>query len=134
MKYMVLVNGKFFVKIDVEGNKAAAEHSILDNLDGIIGAQAFDEKDMATEWFVRDWLLNNELISMDELESKTKEYSETWLEYSILKDEVQARQEEIDELNSKLMALKENQKRLESKLLNAFYDAKGAKDELNIRD
>lgn len=134
MKYMVLVNGKFFVKVEVEGSKGAAEHSILDNFDGITGAQAFDEKDMATEWFVRDWLLNNELISMDELKEKTERYTAAWSEYARTKEALTSKEAEIEELKKQLEELENERYDLKKDELHTYAIAKKANAALNIKD
>ena len=50
MKYMVVVNQKYIVT--VEANSAcSAEHKILDNMDGVQGAQAFTGKELSTDTF-----------------------------------------------------------------------------------
>ena len=62
--YVVMVNGKFMVKVQCEGSACAAEHMILDNYDGIQASQAFTWEDMKTEFF-RDNLLFCEFITLE---------------------------------------------------------------------
>ena len=62
MKYMVEINAKFLVKIEIDGSCGSAEHYFLDKFPAVWGANAFDEKSMKTECF-RGTLLNSELVS-----------------------------------------------------------------------
>lgn len=46
MRFFVLVNGRFIVKVDNHSSNAGAEHEILDNINGAQTALAFDENDI----------------------------------------------------------------------------------------
>ena len=95
---------------------------------------AFDEKDMATEWFVRDWLLNNELISMDELKEKTERYTAAWSEYARTKEALTSKEAEIEELKKQLEELENERYDLKKDELHTYAIAKKANAALNIKD
>ena len=65
--YMVEVNAKFLIKVEIDGSCAAAEHFFLDNFKGVWAANAYDEKGMKTDCF-RGAILNSEIISFSEFE------------------------------------------------------------------
>lgn len=69
--YMVEINAKFLVKLQIEGSAAAAEHYFLDQYKGCWGANAYDEKALKTECF-RGALLTSEIVSLKELDRMFK--------------------------------------------------------------
>jgi hypothetical protein len=73
--YMVEVNNKFLVRLEIEGSACAAEHYFLDGFRCVWGAMAYDEKAMKTECF-RGACLNDELIALDLLEERLREVDE----------------------------------------------------------
>lgn len=108
MTYMVYVNQKYMVKVDIEGSMAAAEHIILDNYDGIQYAQAFDKKAMRTEYYLNT-LENSEVISINELSTISSKYAENWGEVAfaearaeVLKGEVEKLERELEEARKAL--------------------------------
>ena len=101
MKYMVLVNRKFMVAVEKDGSNAAAEHVILDNFDGIQGAQAFDRAEMKSNYFA-DVFQDSETISMKELERMSLYYREAYRLLAEKRDAVKAIKDEIRELEEKL--------------------------------
>lgn len=69
--YMVEVNNKFLVKLELDGSALAAEHYFLDGYESCWGANAYDEKAMKTECF-RGAILTSELVSLKELDQILK--------------------------------------------------------------
>lgn len=134
MTYMVLVNGKYMVKINYEGSNCGAEHFFLDSFNGITAAQAFDEKEIATKWFVRDYLMNAELISIDELDKMTLEYTEAWKEYGNAVLEESEKNDEIAVLERQLAELKAERDKLTEVKNNKLIAARVTNLKLNIKE
>lgn len=65
--YMVEVNNKFMVRLEIDGSLAAAEHYFLDRFKNVWGALAFDQKGMKTDTFIGSMLYDT-LIELDDLE------------------------------------------------------------------
>ena len=97
MKYMVLVNQKYMVAVETEGSMAAAEHMILDNYQGIAGAQAFDRAALHTSYFV-DVLQNAETISLSELKAMSDRYENAYFELAKKQEDEEATKNEIEQL------------------------------------
>lgn len=134
MTYMVLVNQKYMVKFDHDGSKGGAEHRILDNYNGISGAQAFDEKDIATDWFVNTWLSDAEFISLNELQSKVDAYTEACSHYGDMTEELSAKENEIEYLKSQLAELEHQRYEIKQRQLSAWCKVNNTKRALNLKD
>lgn len=100
MKYLVVVNQKYIVSI--EANSAcSAEHKILDNMDGIEGAQAFDNKAIKTETF--QWYMQNcETVSYNEMLQISQKYTEACKVYAVAIEEEKMVKAEIERLQKML--------------------------------
>lgn len=130
MKYMVLVNQKFMVAVETEGSMAAAEHVILDNYQGIAGAQAFDRAALHTNYFV-DVLQDAETISLGELKAMSDRYEEAYVELSKRMDEEKKVVDEIERLKE-LIAQKESElSPLHHATMKAKLEARNAKLAMN---
>ena len=105
MKYMVLVNGKWFIQIEIDGSALAAEHFFLNEHDGVHAAQAFDAETMSHKWFITDWLLNYECISYDEFKRLETEYKESFVALSCAKDARRDVEYKIEDLENQLVEL-----------------------------
>ena len=131
MKYMVLVNQKYMVAVETEGSAAAAEHMILDNYQGIAGAQAFDRAALHTNYFV-DVLQNAETISLSELKAMSDRYENAYFELSkkmdaekAISDEIERLQEMIRQKQEELLLL------LHQATMRAKLEARNAKFAMN---
>ena len=104
MRYFVVVNQKYIVAVDSSSN-GGAEHVVLDNVYGVLGAQAFDGKDINTDTF--RWFMDNcETISLAELAKKGDVYREKvdeWAEASKKREYIASR---IDSVMARLEELK----------------------------
>lgn len=87
MKYMVLVNRKFMIAVEHDGSNGGAEHQIIDNYNGIQGAQAFDKDEMHTDYF-SDIVQSCETISLKELKALSDRYEQCYHELAVAKDRV----------------------------------------------
>lgn len=67
--YMVEVNAKFMVRLEIEGSALAAEHYFLDSFKGVWGAMAYDQKAMKTDCFVGA-MMHDELTTVADLARK----------------------------------------------------------------
>ena len=81
--YVVMVNNKYMMRVQAE-SKCGAEHVVLDRFSDeinkyhvITGAQAFDQNDLKTTWFYRDYFSRCDLISMRWLEELVENYVST---------------------------------------------------------
>lgn len=81
--YIVMVNNKYMMRVQAE-SKCGAEHVVLDRFSDeinkyhvITGAQAFDQNDLQTTWFYRDYFSRCDLISMRWLEELVEDYVST---------------------------------------------------------
>ena len=101
MKYMVEVNAKFLVKIDIDGSCGAAEHYFLDRFPAVWGANAFDEKSMKTECF-RGTLLTSEVVSEKELTERLEEAAKVDKKADELEKEIQWYKETEAEMMKRL--------------------------------
>lgn len=111
--YMVEVNNKFMVRVEVDGSACAAEHYFLDGFRCVWGAMAYDEKAMKTECF-RGALLMDELISLDLLEEKLRKVDEC--------------ESDVTEYDKKLRALDDQIAKLKSERDELLMDRNNAKD------
>lgn len=99
--YMVMVNGKFMVKVQHDGSACDAEHEIFDNFDGIQASQAFAWDDMETEFF-RDNLMMCEFITMDDLKKMSDEYETNWKKVVKTKEATVTACHEVERLQKEL--------------------------------
>lgn len=99
--YMVEVNNKFMVRIEVEGSALAAEHYFLDNYKGVWGAMAYDQKAMKTDCFIGA-MLHDELTSVDSLEEKLKKLEDDDTDLSVLAGRINTYKEEIEKLTKEM--------------------------------
>ena len=103
MKYLVVVNQKYIVSVE-STSAGGAEHVILDNMDGIEGAQAFDSKAIKTETF--EWYMENcETVSYETLRQISQEYTDKCREMGDRMQEVKRANAEMEELQRKMEAL-----------------------------
>lgn len=131
--YMILVNGRYMVKVNLETESlGGAEHYILDNFPGCEQALAFDEKTIATKWFVRDYLAPNELISMAELERMSKYYEAACLELSDADDAKAAKLREVEEAKAVLAKLEAEAHELQKQVVSARTNRENARQELGV--
>ena len=133
MKYMVLVNQKYMVAVETEGSNAAAEHMILDNFDGIQGAQAFDKAAMRTSYFF-DILQSAETISLKELGVLSDNYKAAYKRLAEKADYVRRYQDEIADLKEKLASAESMLKAAEYMYRQAKEDTEEPKRMLNWRE
>lgn len=85
MKYVVIVNNKFIVNGIESTSAGGAEHKILDNYNGIAGAQAFALNELGTDCFA-GFCESCEMISLSELKEMTDKYDELWTAVAEAKD------------------------------------------------
>lgn len=130
MKYMVLVNQKYMVAVETEGSAAAAEHMILDNYQGIAGAQAFDRAALHTNYFV-DVLQNAETISLSELKAMSDRYENAYFELSKKMDAEKAISDEIERLQEMIRQKQEELLPLHHATMRAKLEARNAKFAMN---
>lgn len=130
MKYMVLVNQKYMVAVETEGSAAAAEHMILDNYQGIAGAQAFDRAALHTNYFV-DVLQNAETISLSELKAMSERYENAYFELSKKMDAEKAISDEIERLQEMIRQKQEELLPLHQATMRAKLEARNAKFAMN---
>lgn len=130
MKYMVLVNQKYMVAVETEGSAAAAEHMILDNYQGIAGAQAFDRAALHTNYFV-DVLQNAETISLSELKAMSDRYENAYFELSKKMDAEKAISDEIERLQEMIRQKQEELLPLHQATMRAKLEARNAKFAMN---
>lgn len=64
MRFFVLVNKRFIVKVDGCNDTASAEHEILDNIKGVQTVLAFDDDNIKGEYFSK-WLLKEDIVLVD---------------------------------------------------------------------
>ena len=130
MKYMVLVNRKFMVAVENEGSALSAEHYILDNFQGIIGAQAFDRAALKTDYFA-DVLQDAESISLDELKKMSDRYEEAYVELSNRMDDERKVVDEIERLKALIEQKEAELSPLHHATMKAKLDARNAKLAMN---
>ena len=130
MKYMVLVNQKYMVAVETEGSMAAAEHMILDNYQGIAGAQALDRAALHTNYFV-DVLQNAETISLSELKAMSDRYENAYFELSKKMDAEKAIYDEIERLQEMIRQKQEELLPLHQATMRAKLEARNAKFAMN---
>lgn len=130
MKYMVVVNRKFIVTVEA-GSNGGAEHRILDNMDGIQGAQAFKMDELYTETF--KWYASTcETISYDELTSKCKEYSDSCKKVADEKDLLKKMQEELDDMKKQVELMEQNVNIQSWNVKRAQMEVEQAKQKINL--
>ena len=133
MKYMVLVNRKFMVAVEHDGSNGGAEHKILDNYQGIHGAQAFDQKEMHTTYF-SDIVQSCETISLKELKDLSDRYEQCYHELAVAKDRVSDIDMEIERVKKLLEDLEHDRYLLRKDEIKAQLHCKKIKDEMNIKE
>ena len=131
MKYMVMVNQKYMVTVEAN-SLCGAEHVILDNIDGIEGAQAFDAKGMATQFFA-DMMQNCETVSYSELLEISARYTEACREMGKLKETLSDMESEITRLYNLIDDLRCKQEEVGSKVYEKQRAITIAKEELGLR-
>ena len=123
--YMVEVNAKFMVRLEIEGSALAAEHFFLDSFKGVWGAMAYDQKTMKTDSFIGA-MMHDELITVEALTSKLDEYNVMDEQLKMTAKRIKAYEEEIEKLTrekeeieeaykAKLVEWGESQKTLNAK-------------------
>ena len=123
--YMVEVNAKFMVRLEIEGSALAAEHFFLDSFKGVWGAMAYDQKAMKTDCFIGA-MMHDELTTVEALSSKLKRLDVMDAELTLtsgrkhdIEDEIERltklRDELEDQYNSKLKDWYDTQKELNAK-------------------
>lgn len=133
MKYMVLVNRKFMVAVEHDGSNGGAEHVILDNYQGIPGAQAFNIKEMHTQYF-SDIVQDCETISLKELRGMSDEYEQAYVELARAKDAVSDIDNEIERVKKILEDLEHDRYALRKDEIRATLKAKACRTNMNIKE
>lgn len=111
--YMVEVNNKFLVRLEIEGSACAAEHYFLDGFRCVWGAMAYDKKAMKTECFMGA-LMMDELISLELLEEKLRKVDDC--------------ESDVAEFDKKLRVYDDDIARLKSERDDLLRDRNNAKD------
>jgi hypothetical protein len=106
-KYMVEVNNKFMVRIEIDGSACAAEHYFLDNFKGVWGALAFDQKAMKTDCFI-GCMMNDEMISEKELSAKLMKLEAMDYHCSAISEELDKVRETIESFRKREAELEED--------------------------
>lgn len=133
MKYMVLVNRKYMVAVEKDGSNAAAEHMILDNYDGIQGAQAFDRAEMRSNYFA-DIFQECETVSLAELKQMSDRYTEAYRELSRKHSAVSRIEAEIERVQQMLKDLNHDKAILLKEEQMAKLETIEAKKVLNFKE
>ncbi len=132
MKYLVVVNQMYIVAVNAN-SALEAEHMILNNMDGIQGAQAFDQKSVRTETFA-GYMMSCETVSFSELQQISRRYTEACEEMGKKLEEKKLAELEVERLKK---LLEEAQHELTKKIQNhcfAKMDVEDAKKSLGMRD
>lgn len=130
MKYMVWVNQKFLVKVEVDGSMLASEHYILDNFQGIVGAQAFDRDGLKTDTFAGA-VACSDTISLDELKAMSDRYENAYIELAKKQDDEEAMKNEIEQLQEIIERKKAELNTKHFATRKAHLEALNAKNALN---
>lgn len=133
MKYMILINRKFMVAVDHDGSNGGAEHKILDNYQGIQGAQAFNRDEMGTAYF-SDVVQDCVTISLQELQRMSDEYTGAYLELSKARDEVAGIDMQIAELKERISELSNERYHKRKAEMRAWLACKQIKATMNIKE
>lgn len=133
MKYMVWVNQKFLVKVEVDGSALAAEHYILDIFQGIVGAQAFDRDGLKTDTFAGA-VACSDAISLDELKAMSDRYENAYIELSKAMDEEREIVDEIERLQAKIKDLQTALSPKHQATMKAKLHAHMAKQAMNCNE
>lgn len=104
--YMVEVNNRFMVRIEIEGSACAAEHYFLDNYKGVWGALAFDQKTMKTDCFI-GCMMHDELTTADALTEKLVKLEEEDKELELISSRISDIDAEIERLQKVRKGLNE---------------------------
>lgn len=128
MKYMVEINAKFLVKIEIDGSCGSAEHYFLDKFPAVWGANAFDEKSMKTECF-RGTLLNSELVSEKELSELLEEAEKADKKAADLEAEIKWYKETEQEMLRKLESFRKEYR----ERMNDLTEARNEKNRIGSR-
>ena len=105
--YMVEVNNRFMVRLEIEGSACAAEHYFLDNFKGVWGALAFDQKSMKTDCFI-GCMMHDELTTLETLCERLTKLENEDLELKTLASRIATFNEEIDRLTKEREGLEED--------------------------
>ncbi|MBR4333968.1 MAG: hypothetical protein IKP72_14920 [Clostridia bacterium] len=95
--YMVEVNAKFMVRLEIEGSALAAEHYFLDSFKGVWGAMAYDQKAMKTDCFIGA-MMHDDLTTVEALTSKLDEYNVMYEQLEMTAKRIKTYEEEIEKL------------------------------------
>ena len=105
--YMVEVNNRFMVRLEIEGSACAAEHYFLDGFKGVWGALAFDQKTMKTDCFIGS-MMHDELTTVEALAEKLKRLEDEDEELTKVADQLQDVKAEIERLSKLQKSLEED--------------------------
>ena len=107
--YMVEVNAKFMVRLEIEGSALAAEHYFLDSFKGVWGAMAYDQKAMKTDCFIGA-MMHDELTTVETLTSKLDEYNVMDEQLEMTAKRIKTYEEEIEKLTREKEEIEESYK------------------------
>lgn len=132
MKYMVVVNQKYIVMVEVN-SACSAEHKILDTMDGVQGAQAFTGKELYTDTF--QWYFENGMtVSYDELASVFSKYSAACKELGKRIEEEADKKLQISSLKDQLRKAEEELSICRWNTTQAKLNLNEVKREINLKD
>lgn len=106
MKYFVVANQKWIVSVDAN-SAGAAEHAVLDVVDGIQYAQAFTGKELSTDTF-QHFFENGTTVTIDELLNISAEYTEAVKKCKACAEQFAERKKEVDRLKAELEVAEHN--------------------------
>ena len=107
--YMVEVNSKFMVRLEIDGSALAAEHFFLDSFKGVWGAMAYDQKTMKTDCFIGA-MMHDELTTVEALTSKLDEYNVMDEQLEMTAKRIKTYEEEIEKLTREKEEIEESYK------------------------
>lgn len=107
--YMVEVNAKFMVRLEIDGSALAAEHFFLDSFKGVWGAMAYDQKAMKTDCFIGA-MMHDELTTVEALTSKLDEYNVMDEQLELTAKRIKTYEEEIEKLTREKEEIEETYK------------------------
>ena len=107
--YMVEVNAKFMVRLEIDGSALAAEHYFLDSFKGVWGAMAYDQKAMKTDCFIGA-MMHDELTTVEALTSKLDEYNVMDEQLEMTAKRIKTYEEEIEKLTREKEGIEESYK------------------------
>lgn len=129
---IAMANNKYMVSVEAETN-LSAEHKILDEIyDGMQSALSFDKDTMKTDHF-RACLMDCETISFSELMEMSKAYREQWAKVCEYKNDVEAAETMVEDLEKRLAEAKELLRKANQRLREAELTARTNMDLLGMR-